>query len=463
MKASLWKRVAGIFRPTLVRRLVLAQMLMLTLLWSLFIAYILLESRNDKGMLNAVKTFDTILAVAHNLADRPQQRLDTLKLIEQALREDYSAGDSAEMSPSFTVRENGELIYRSHDIPADLRNTRLNEIEALHANGMRWRARTIASGNIEATMIIPADGWNLFININTRGYYLLPLLISLPFLLLPAWLSIRFGLRPWSKVAHEVSQRGPQDLTPLSFKPQHQELRAMVDSINLLLQRVAESTTRERSFIADAAHELRTPLAAMRVNVEALQGQTRDQRQQELLSGILNSGNRATRLVSQLLMLMRSDARSAVHLHKLALDGVLQDRLASLAALARNRQVELELRAETGVFVLGNRESLESLVDNLIENAVKYSPPHSTVTVLVRRRDRFAELRIADRGPGIPAALRERVFDRFFRAPDQTQSGSGLGLSIAKSVVLQHGGTIKLRDNDLDGGTCVEVSLPLMP
>jgi len=206
MKASLWKRVAGIFRPTLVRRLVLAQMLMLTLLWSLFIAYILLESRNDKGMLNAVKTFDTILAVAHNLADRPQQRLDTLKLIEQALREDYSAGDSAEMSPSITVRENGELIYRSHDIPADLRNTRLNEIEALHANGMRWRARTIASGNIEATMIIPADGWNLFININTRGYYLLPLLISLPFLLLPAWLSIRFGLRPWSKVAGRTAR-----------------------------------------------------------------------------------------------------------------------------------------------------------------------------------------------------------------------------------------------------------------
>ena len=148
------------------------------------------------------------------------------------------------------------------------------------------------------TVLEAGGAWQLFITINSRGYYLLPLLISLPFLLVPAWLSIRLAMRPWRKLAQEVAARGPQDLRPLAFKPPHGELAALVDNINALLQRVDASAARERSFIADATHELRTPLAAMRVNVEALQSQVHDAREQELLDGILNSGNRRAPVAS---------------------------------------------------------------------------------------------------------------------------------------------------------------------
>lgn len=464
---SWWKRW---LRPTLVRRLMLAQMAILTLMWSLFVGYVILESRNDNGVLASDKTFEAIIAIADNLAQQPRQREVVLHAADLALRDDFTV-NAPRLAPRLIVKQANKIVYQSYDAPAEVLPLASNAIDIFHTRGVRWRARMMQSSqsDISVTIVQPADEWTLLITFNTNGYYLLPLLISLPFLLLPAWLSLRIGLRPWSKVAAEVAARGPHDLTPLLFKPKHQELNAMVDSVNALMQRVDESAARERSFIADAAHELRTPLAAMRINVEALQGQAVDSRQQELLNGILSSGNRATRLVSQLLMLTRNDAGAAMSRHRLALDGLLQDRLASLSALAGRRQVELELSADSDVFVLGNRESLESLIDNLIENAIKYSPPQSIVEVHLRRGADEALLSIADHGPGISAELRERVFDRFFRAPDQVQSGSGLGLAIARSAVLRHGGQIWIHSNDgyegHDGqlGTRVTVSLPLMP
>jgi two-component system sensor histidine kinase QseC len=336
-------------------------------------------------------------------------------------------------------------------------------MEVVYIKGQAWRSRSLAEGGTRVTVLEAGGAWQLFITINSRGYYLLPLLISLPFLLVPAWLSIRLAMRPWRKLAQEVAARGPQDLRPLAFKPPHGELAALVDNINALLQRVDASAARERSFIADATHELRTPLAAMRVNVEALQGQVHDARQQELLDGILNSGNRAARLVGQLLQLTRSEVQAGAGElpRRQALDTLLQDRLAALSGLAQAGDIELELQASVSLSVPGQRESLVSLIDNLMENAIKYSPRGSSVTVSLHAERGQAVLHVADQGPGIAPALYDRVFDRFFRAPQQVQPGSGLGLSIVASVVRQHGGTIQLHSGNGGLGLLVEVRLPL--
>jgi two-component system, OmpR family, sensor histidine kinase QseC len=260
-------------------------------------------------------------------------------------------------------------------------------------------------------------------------------------------------------VAQEVAARGPHDLTPLANKLPHQELAAMVDSINALLLRVSRSTQRERSFIADAAHELRTPLAAMRVNAEALQAHDCGPVQRALLNGILSSGNRAARLAGQLLQLMRSDAVACEPHAPLALDTLVQDRLASLSGLASHHGVDLELVAAEPVHVMGQRGSLVSLLDNLVDNAIKYSPPNGVVRVGLSRGADGVLLTVEDQGPGIAPELRTRVFDRFFRDPHQTQSGSGLGLAIAASVATNHGGRIELGDAE-GGGLLVRVSLP---
>ncbi len=452
-------------QPTLVRRLLLGQMALLALLWSLLIGLVLIEALAG-SLLGSETAYNAVLSVAENLADQPDKQRQSLRAIDLGLREAYgdSKNDPA-LAPSILVRQGGRIVYQSDGLTADVRNTRLNENEVVNVDGRGWRARTEKSprSDTEVTMLIPHDAWEVWITFNTRGYYLIPMLVSIPFLLLPTWLSIRLALRPWRRVGREIAARGPQDLTPLSFQPRHVELRPLVDNINALMQRLRESAAREHSFIADAAHELRTPIAAVRVNVEALQAQHRlSASQSELLAGVINSSDRAARLVGQLLRLMRSNADlPSVPAGTLALDELLQERLAMLSGLAQARGVELELMAQPGLRVTGERESLMSMVDNLIDNATKYSPAGGIVAVRLRREDGEAVLTVADQGPGISPALRERVFDRFFRDPDQTQTGSGLGLAIVRSVIERHGGRIALGEAEGGRGLLVTVRLPL--
>lgn len=450
-------------RPTLVRRLLMAQMLMLTVVWSMAVAFVLVEGSDEDSSISR-GALRAVISVADNLASQPQRQHDSLRAIDEALREEFVDGELPELAPLTLVWRDGELIYRSPGAPDGIRSAGPVDAEVVRIKGQPWHTRTLAEGGTRVTVLEAGGPWQFFITINSRGYYLLPLLISLPFLLLPAWLSIRLAMRPWREVAQEVAARGPRDLRPLAFKPPHGELAALVDNINALLQRVDASAARERSFIADATHELRTPLAAMRVNVEALQEQARDPRQQELLDGILNSNSRAARLVGQLLQLTRSEVQAGMGEPPLpqALDVLLQDRLAALAGLARANGVELELQVAASLSVPAQRENLVSLIDNLVENAIKYSPRGASVTVSLHALGRHAVLHVADQGPGIPAALQARVFDRFFRAPQQRQPGSGLGLSIVASVVAQHGGTIALHRSNGGQGLLVEVCLPLV-
>lgn len=449
-------------QPTLVRRLMLAQMLLLTVLWSLATAFVVKDGVDNTEFLNAFKTYDALLGVAEGLAGQPALQRQSLLAIDQALREEYDSGQVSELGPRLLVWHGGKLVFHSAAAPPGILDAGPAGLSTVYLQGRRWRARSVHSSRSDARvlMLMPADGWSFFVTMNSRGFYLLPLLISLPFLLLPAWLSIRLALRPWSRVAREVAARGPRDLTPLAFKPAHRELVAMVDSINALLERVGQSALRERSFIADAAHELRTPLAAMRINVEALQVQASEPRQRQLLDGILSSGNRAARLVGQLLLLMRSDATTSAPHTTLAFDALLQDRLAALSGLASAGAVELELQAAGPLFIVGHGESLVSLIDNLVDNAIKYSPPGGVVTVALVRDGEQVRMTVADQGPGVAPELRSRVFDRFFRDPRQTLGGSGLGLAIAAAVARSHGGQISLGVAP-GGGLLACVSLPL--
>ncbi len=458
--ARRWKQW---MQPSLMRRLLLAQMGVVALLWTMAVALLLYDSYDDPELLKFDKIFQTVALIAKNTADRPDRQQETIAAFDAALQHAVADGDGhADSSPVLQVWQSDRLIYRSTAAAPIILNTRLNRIETVNAGGREWRARTLASpdGDIRVMLAEPSV-WRLTVTVLSRGYYLLPLVISLPFLVFPAWLSVRLALRPWRRVSQETAERGPADLTPLSYMPPHKELQPLVLGINSLLQRVRESTSRERSLIADAAHELRTPLAAMRVNVEALKEQSTDDGQRELMDNLLRSNDRAARLVGQLLQLMRSDAVSDSALPAmLSFDGLVQDRLAMIESLASARGVELELECEDSVPVLGERESLVSMIDNLIDNAIKYSPSGGRVVVHVSRDGAHALLTVADQGPGVPPALRERVFDRFFRSPDQSQSGSGLGLAIVKAVVDRHGGEATL-GAAVSGGLLATVRLPL--
>lgn len=174
---------------------------------------------------------------------------------------------------------------------------------------------------------------------------------------------------------------------------------------------------------------------------------------------MIRSNSRAARLVNQLLLMMHSEASIDTVMEPVPLTTLVQERMAELEPLASARRIELEFFAEDEVWITGARERLVSLIDNLIENAVKYSPEGGRIQVDVRAGDRVVQLRVSDAGPGIPVELQERVFDRFFRDPNQVQSGSGLGLAIVKAVAQQHNSSVNLTTS-AEGGLLVTVDFP---
>ncbi len=180
-------------RPTLLRRLMMAQMLMLTVLWSLAVAYVLVEGTGEasnvgRGVLHA------IISVADNLAGQPQRQEQSLRAIDEALREEFEMGQVPELAPRILVWREGKLLYKSPDAPSGIRSAGPDQMEVIYIKGQAWRSCSLTEGATRVTVLEVGGPWQFFIAINSHGYYLLPLLISLPFLLVPAWLSIRLAM-----------------------------------------------------------------------------------------------------------------------------------------------------------------------------------------------------------------------------------------------------------------------------
>ncbi len=462
-----WRRLKALVGGSLVRRLVLAQVITTLLLWLAAVAYLVHDTaRYDEIFEERViaPRADMILAVVDSLAAQPERLADALAKIDRMQRNEHQAEDAPALRIAMNVWQGDRLLLATPGEPGVVHTALRRQLERIEVAGKTWRTYTQESANSDARVTLMRSGHPLSIifALESRGILVLPLLISLPFLVIPAWLSVRVALRPWRRFSAEIESRGPSDLTPLQFGSSYRELRPVSQAVNALLERMRNSLARERSFIADAAHELRTPLAAMRVNVEALQGHRADARDRELLAGLVRSGERASRLVVQLLGLMRSDADRPGHAtERIDLGALAQDRLADLAALAAARRVELELQADTRCLVQGEREGLTSLIDNLVENAIKYSPPDSRVVVRVAHDAAHTSLVVEDSGDGIPEVWRERVFDRFFRAPDQAQPGSGLGLAIVKAVADRHHAHVDLSAGEGGRGLRATVRFPL--
>lgn len=460
-------RLRAALFSSLVGRLVLAQMALVLLLWGAACAFLIHDTARYDEVLEpglAGPRADMILAVVDALADQPDKLAEALLRIDVFQRRENNEEDDPALRQTMVVWKGERLVYASPGEPGALRTLKDRQLERLEIAGTPWRTYSQASevSDARVTLIRSGHTMKIIFALGSRGILILPLLISLPFLVLPAWLSVRVALRPWRRFSAEIAARGPDDLAPLQFGSGYRELRPLSGAVNQLLARVAAGMERERSFIADAAHELRTPLAAMRINVEALRGHRDNPRDQELLDGLVRSSVRTSRLVAQLLGLMRSDAaRPQGARVRLSLAELVQERLAALSGLARASGIELELRAHTEGMVDGEREGLTSLIDNLVENAIKYSPAGSSVELGLIEQGAQVLLWIEDTGPGIPEALHERVFDRFFRVPDQAQPGSGLGLAIVKAVADRHGVAVRLSRGADGQGLRVELRFAL--
>ena len=280
--------------------------------------------------------------------------------------------------------------------------------------------------------------------------------LSLPLLLWLIARGIRRGLTPLDLLAGELAARNAQSLQPVSEQVPAETL-PLVQSLNALLARVAESLAREQRFTADAAHELRSPLAALKVQAEVLAMSSDEAEQQHHLGNIHESIDRANRLTEQLLTLARLDPMQALpDAQPIDWQRIGHQALQSVNLQAREKRVQLKLECACGfgqVFPpLGNEVLLQLMLRNLLDNAIRYSPPNSHVTLTLDANG----LSVCDEGPGIAAEHLPRIRERFYRPPGQSQQGSGLGLSIVERIADLHGLRLDLVNAD-ERGLCVHM------
>ena len=290
---------------------------------------------------------------------------------------------------------------------------------------------------------------------------LLPLVFALPLLALALWWAVRQGLAPLRQLSHLLGHRQPQALEPVTLADMPSEMQPMVQALNGLFERIGAMVTSERRFTADAAHELRTPIAAIRAQAQVALGAGTDAAQRDhALQTTLAGCDRATRLVEQLLMLARLEAAPGAPVATVDLSAVTRRVAAELAPAALARHQILELDAAAPCPVAGDDMLVSVLVRNLIDNAMRYSPDGARVCVRVVSESGQSVLQVEDSGPGMTEQEMGRLGERFYRVLGHAQPGSGLGWSIVKRIADVFGAQVQARRSDLLGGLAVAVRWP---
>ena len=289
---------------------------------------------------------------------------------------------------------------------------------------------------------------------------LTPMLIALPILALVAWLAIRQSLTPLRDLGRTLRERQPQSVSPVVLQPAPSEMAPMLEALNGLLARMAVLMESERRFNADAAHELRTPIAAIRTQAQVALGESDPLRQRPAMLATLAGCDRATRLVEQLLMLSRVESGTVPSLGALDLTALARNVVAQLAHDAIDKSQIIALDAAADSVVHGNPELLTALVRNLADNAIRYCPTRANIQIAVRQTVPGVVLDVEDDGPGLSEQDTARLGERFFRVLGNGQTGSGLGWSIAQRIAKVHGATVQVGRSTRLGGFAVSLCFP---
>jgi signal transduction histidine kinase len=331
------------------------------------------------------------------------------------------------------------------------------------ANDSRWRLYTSPPGGPakRQVQIFQSEEFRSTLAAERAAAALAPVLILLPLSILVLWLIAGAMSRAVQDIGREAAEQDLHSLKGLSTDRVPQELRPMVESFNSLLARLRESFAMKRRFVQDAAHELRTPLTAVALQLENVRRDMPDGACQQSFSQLEAGVGRAQRLVDQLLKLSRQEAPVRDAATTLDLQAQLRESIGALIALADQRGIDLGLVADDDkarpVLLKCAASDLRSVVDNLIENALRYTPEGGVVDVRLVSNEAMPAIEVVDTGPGIPPDMMPRVFDRFFRVPGSPANGSGLGLAIAQAAAERCGLRIVLRNREDRSGLIARI------
>ncbi len=317
------------------------------------------------------------------------------------------------------------------------------------ASSERWRVAVADNASARGRWFL----WILFKEL--LGY----LGLSLVIIVLPAWWALRRARDPLRRLSNAVAARAPNDTRPLALLPSHRELQPLHSALNRLFEKLAHGVAREKAFVHDAAHELRTPLAVIATQAHVLihaEGDARPEAAKRLQSAV----TRASHLSTQLLELAQSDTLEARPRQTLDAMAIVRDVMASLADRAQAQRSELSLHGPDTLMVATDARALHSIVENLLDNALRYGRDGVTVEMHVGLEAQAWLIRVADDGPGLPPAQREQAFERFWRADTGRAPGAGLGLAIVQEAARGLGGSVRMEVGLNKRGCGVVVVMP---
>jgi two-component system sensor histidine kinase QseC len=366
---------------------------------------------------------------------------------------------------AYQVRDaDGRIIARSFNVPSIGEDNWLPGFATLGQGEDQWRRYVLEDSEQQMAIWVGerADVRGELVGKIVRST-LIPDLIGIPLMLLLVWLAIGSGLKPLERMARLIRQREPDSLQPMLVSDLPAELEPMEAALNRMLDQVGQLLAREQRFIADAAHELRTPLAILQIHAENARAASDPAERDAALGHLLSATERATRLVSQMLTLARLTDEQQLQRQPIALQQTCRNELAQLLPLALKRHQDLQFDIDPALPETLNMEpgSLGMLLQNLLGNAIQHCPDNGIIKLHLQREHAQPSsllLSIENSGEPVPNAERERLLERFYTGSNHP--GAGLGLSIVQRVVERHHGNIELNDSSL-GGLRVDIHLPL--
>jgi two-component system, OmpR family, sensor kinase len=331
-------------------------------------------------------------------------------------------------------------------------------------DGRVWRVYTLPAyqQGSHAVQVLQSDGFRAKLAAERAGAAVAPILLLLPLSMFALWVVARAMSRALHDIARQAAQQDEHTISELSVRNIPSEIAPMVSSFNSLLRRLRDAFATQRRFVQDAAHELRTPIAAIGLQMENMRHDMSCPAAEDRFAQLESGVRRAQRLVDQLLRLSRQEAAGADGPAIVDLRMQLRDSMSTLIGLADQRNIDLgfvgsDTAGGTPITMHCASGDLRSLLDNLIENALRYTPEGGVVDVRLLQEQGRVAVEVVDTGPGIPQELLPRVFDRFFRVPGNGSNGSGLGLAIAKASAQRAGLLLTLRNREDRSGLIARI------
>lgn len=426
------------------QRVFFALVLAFILVWATLLAYIYLEFRQALAVDQGLKRVGRALTAAlSELQDDDAQAL----LLMRATATEYSmlrvsGNPDGSLLIQLDRRDSGRLFASSKLGAQVLAGEALRVIDQPVNGRNHWVYRSEA-GPWTLHLAEPEITGAWVLERNARR--VLPyLLLAFPIVLLPIWLAVRHGLRPLRRLADRIAARGGTDLSPTGIDPRYTELQPLVAALDHLLQQLRGKVARERAFVHDAAHELRTPMAVIAAQAHALAGASNARERTDAQAHLEQAIERASHLTQQLLALAALDEAQHPQPRQADVAQLARRVLAQAAPQAMARGIELSLDAPDTLPARIDLLALQSILENLVSNAIRYGSDGTQVVVTLACTANQIALSVEDDGPGIPEEHRERVFERFYRGAIDGESGSGLGLAIVRQAVIRMHGQIAL-------------------